>query len=232
MQLLIVDDDATTRHALAALLRGPGRSVHLAEDGEHAWSMLQGGLRPVLCCSDVSMPHLDGLGLLRRAQRHPLWHDLPFVLVSAGAEAATLLEATSAGAAGYVLKPFMHLQTRATVDGVLREHLARRSEHFLVSARRLGVDLEELERSLEALASQATLVAETAGAVAPQALDRLRRDCAAHGLWRAQRLLAQREGGCEVITPGLLDTRAVLEEVRALIDEQLAALRELAPSAF
>ena len=64
--ILIVDDDEISRLVLASLLRrmpGVGEVVE-AFDGEDAWGKLQEGFRPVLCCCDLMMPNLDGVGLL------------------------------------------------------------------------------------------------------------------------------------------------------------------------
>src|SRR5688572_4297841 len=97
MKLLVADDDGVARLVLARTLEGLGAEVLQATDGEAAWALLAGGLRPALCCCDVHMPRLDGMGLLRRARRHPVLKDLPFVLVSSAADHGTLDDAVAAG---------------------------------------------------------------------------------------------------------------------------------------
>ena len=85
MRILLVDDDPITRLALGRILRDVATELVEAEDGEQAWALLQQGLRPLVCCCDVAMPRLDGIGLLRRAAGDCVLDDLPFGLISSAA---------------------------------------------------------------------------------------------------------------------------------------------------
>ena len=58
--ILIVDDDASTREAMAALLKGSGFTVLTATDGDHALAVLRSGVEPCLILLDMFMPHKDG----------------------------------------------------------------------------------------------------------------------------------------------------------------------------
>lgn len=64
--ILVVDDDADQRVALAALLSFRGYDVAVACDGLEAWEMLARGLRPSLIVLDLSMPRMDGWSFLER----------------------------------------------------------------------------------------------------------------------------------------------------------------------
>lgn len=220
MDILIVDDDEIARMSLANILGGLGPVVQ-AEDGEAAWELLDKGLRPDVCCCDVMMPRLDGLGLLQRARAHPVLRDLPFVLISSAADRATVETAIAGGIAGYILKPFLAVQTRTTVERVGRERQAADAEPVLATARRLSVDPVQLRRLLEKLRDDATGLAATpaeAVAKATDTLGRLRSGALVLGLWRCA-------GQLERVPLGTAaDALAVVREVARVAGRQLAGL--------
>ena len=65
MNILIADDDATSRIVLAATLKKLGHQVTVATDGAEAWTAFENGNVPLLI-SDMVMPHVHGLELCRR----------------------------------------------------------------------------------------------------------------------------------------------------------------------
>lgn len=221
MKLLVVDDDAVARQVLARTLEGLGAEVVQTTDGEEAWELLAGGLRPALCCCDVMMPRLNGLGLLHRTRRHPVLKDLPFVLVAAAADHGTLDDAVAAGVAGYILKPFLAVQSRAVVEAALRQSRSARSEHFLVTRRRLGIGLDALEQRLNGLLAAATACTHPGGACD---LPPLLATCQELGLWRCVALLQ------EALAAKPHTVQLLLDEVVRLVEEQLADLGQLVPT--
>lgn len=231
MKILIVDDDEVARISLSHILGQDGVQVVEAEDGESAWRMLEDGLRPAVCCSDVIMPRLDGIGLLQRARRHPVLKDLPFVLVSSAADRATVDAAFAGGVAGYILKPFLALQTKATVDRVMEERRTTRSEHFLVTRRRLEVSLERLQDMLaafrvDAQSLAAALAAGSSAGEATVALRTLHESSLQLGLWKAASFLG--EATADPVPPG--DRVLAVREAALLAGEQLDDMAQLAPA--
>ncbi len=101
--VLIVDDEESMRHLLSVFLRDHGYAVRAVSNGEEALKEL--GARDYdLVLSDVRMPRMDGIALLRDVQRlHP---DLTFIVMSAYGTHDTAIEAMKAGAYDYVSKPF------------------------------------------------------------------------------------------------------------------------------
>lgn len=231
MKILIVDDDAATRLSLSKILASSAGEIVEAQDGEEAWQLLEAGLRPTICCSDVSMPRLDGMGLVRRAHAHPALKYLPFVMVSAAADQRTIGEAVTHGVSGYVLKPFLAVQTRATVEAVMRKDRSERGEHFLETRRRLGVSLQELDDQLVALKDPVRACARELEAGTEPETERLRLlQYGAHrlGLWRCSELLAQAVAGA--MPAGARSP--LLRESALLVEDQLLELRQLAPPAY
>jgi two-component system chemotaxis response regulator CheY len=227
MKILIVDDDEIARMSLSNILGGLGTVVE-AEDGEQAWRLLEDGLRPSVCCCDVVMPNLDGLGLLQRTREHPLYKDMPLILVSSASDRQTVQTAIAAGVAGYILKPFLAVQTRTTVDRVLRERKAAQAEGYSVTRRRLGIDLDQLGKLLGKLRNDVTQCDEAlgtpgSGAQAGNAwLQRLHSGSLVLGLWRCTALVK------EAMVDGLpvRQRQMLLREVARLVDEQVKDTRQ------
>ena len=116
-QILIADDEANLRRVLGAQLARDGYEVLLAEDGEQALALIKEHHVDVVI-TDLKMPKLDGLGLLKRlAKDEP---GLPVILITAHGTVDTAVEALKAGAFDYVTKPFDRAEFRAVVDKAAR----------------------------------------------------------------------------------------------------------------
>ncbi len=101
--VLIVDDEEPMRHLLTVILSDRGYEVRAVSNGEDALRELAARDYD-LVLSDVRMPRMDGLALLRKAlELHP---DLTFIVMSAYGTHDTAIEAMKAGAYDYVSKPF------------------------------------------------------------------------------------------------------------------------------
>jgi len=101
--VLVADDEASLRHVLSLVLQAQGYEVRAVSNGEEALAELEARDYDAVI-SDVRMPRVDGLTVLRRALiRQP---DLTFVVMSAYGHPDAALEAVAAGAFDYVSKPF------------------------------------------------------------------------------------------------------------------------------
>jgi len=160
MKILVVDDDVVSRMMLMHQVDGCVRAEILeAEDGEQAWQLLAGGLRPDIVFCDLRMPRLDGLGLLARLRENDETAKIPFVLVSAASDAETLEQAGRLGADGYIAKPFRRDDVRAQLDKLL----PAAAEDPQAVARRLGIPLERLLVYLAGLRRQLVEAREGGG---------------------------------------------------------------------
>jgi len=108
LDILIVDDSAAIRKILQRVLRQadvPMGQVFEAGDGVEALAALKE--QPVgLILSDINMPNMDGLELLKRLKAAEEWKNVPVVMVTTEGSQAKVMEAVELGAAGYVRKPF------------------------------------------------------------------------------------------------------------------------------
>jgi len=196
MNVLVVDDDVVARMMLMHLVDSCGsHAIVEAEDGEDAWRQLAGGLQPDIVFCDLRMPHLSGIELLQRVRQTPLLAALPFVLVSAASDSATMDEAALAGASGYIVKPFRHEDVRAQFERLFAQPDANEAidaadaadvndEAPDAVARRLGIDLDRLRLYLDGLARQlqAAQGGLAEGAEGIEQCARLRAGCSMLGL--------------------------------------------------
>jgi two-component system chemotaxis response regulator CheY len=107
-RILVVDDMMTMRKIVAKNLKEIGFSdIQDASDGNLAWDILSKSTPPIqLIVSDWNMPNCSGLDLLKKCRADANYAKIPFILVTAEAEASQVKEAVLAGVTNYVVKPF------------------------------------------------------------------------------------------------------------------------------
>lgn len=103
-RILVVEDNSDSRDILAKLLRMSGFEVTSAADGETGYTTALEQL-PDLVITDINMPGMDGLELLRKIRRESSLDETAVLVVTAFGEEAAL-EATNAGADAASAKPF------------------------------------------------------------------------------------------------------------------------------
>jgi two-component system response regulator AtoC len=116
-QILVVDDEANLRRVLTAQLSRDGYEVHSAPDGEAGLAMLRDH-HIDLIITDLRMPKMDGLELLRQALRTD--PELPVVILTAHGTVDNAVEALKTGAFDYITKPFDQAEVRTIVKKALR----------------------------------------------------------------------------------------------------------------
>ncbi len=121
-RILVVDDEANARSALAELLRDEGYSVETAADGFKALPKLE-EFAPDLLLTDLKMPGLDGMELMKRA-----WESDPervVVVMTAYGSVDTAVAAMRQGAADYLTKPINVDELVLVIDRVLERRRLR-----------------------------------------------------------------------------------------------------------
>lgn len=104
-KILIVDDAASIRLVVSIALRGAGYDVIEACDGRDALSKLTGD-KIHLIISDVNMPNMDGIALLKQLKQHPSYKFTPVIMLTTEAGQDKMAEGRAAGARAWVVKPF------------------------------------------------------------------------------------------------------------------------------
>jgi len=116
---LVVDDDPDLRRSMSRVLEGMGFACIEAGSGAEALTILHSTGELHLLLSDVSMPGLDGLGLLREVQRR--FPDMAVVMLSGVREAEIAVECLQAGALDYITKPALLIEIRSRVARALEK---------------------------------------------------------------------------------------------------------------
>jgi two-component system alkaline phosphatase synthesis response regulator PhoP len=119
MTILLAEDYAVTREALAELLAGEGHQVLAAKDGREAldyWSTH----RPGLVLLDIMMPHASGYEVCRSIRRDD--RRIPVLFLSAKSEEVDVVLGLELGADDFLRKPFGKHELLARVRAVLRRH--------------------------------------------------------------------------------------------------------------
>ncbi|HTP36201.1 MAG TPA: response regulator [Candidatus Acidoferrales bacterium] len=123
--VLVVDDSAAIRKILQRVLRQTGmaiRTIHEAGDGQEALALLA-NKRVDLVLTDINMPNMDGLQLLKSLKSAEEWRNVPVVMITTEGGETKVAEAVRLGAAGYVRKPFTADQIKEKLAGILEPAL-------------------------------------------------------------------------------------------------------------
>jgi two-component system response regulator PilR (NtrC family) len=102
-RVLIVDDEENIREVLSSYLESMNYDVVVAEDGQDALSKYRKGEFDLII-SDLLMPNIDGLELLKRIRN--LDKDIIFLMITGYPSIETAVEAIKKGAYDYITKPF------------------------------------------------------------------------------------------------------------------------------
>ena len=124
--ILVVDDNADMRSYLRRIFE-PAWSVDVVADGVQALEAVR-RRRPDLIVSDVMLPALDGIGLLRALRADPEMRGIPVILLTARAGERASIDGWSAGADDYLVKPFSSRELVARVEAQLMKARLRAVE--------------------------------------------------------------------------------------------------------
>jgi two-component system, chemotaxis family, chemotaxis protein CheY len=119
-KILIVDDSSSVRTVARMALREKGYEVLEAANGQEALAKLDSE-RCNLVISDVNMPFMDGITLLKEIKRHPNYKFTPVIMLTTEAGEDKKQAGRAAGAKAWITKPF---QPQSLVDAVAKLILA------------------------------------------------------------------------------------------------------------
>ena len=117
--ILIVDDSRTMRTMVREALEADSFQVVEAKDGAAALAAVE-TIHADMVITDVNMPEMDGLHLVRALRELPKYRFTPILVLTTESGADIKLRGREAGASGWLVKPFDPEQLRQTVQHVLR----------------------------------------------------------------------------------------------------------------
>jgi putative nucleotidyltransferase with HDIG domain len=154
-KILVCDDEEAIREVISTLLEARDYRCTVVPDGLQAMQEIKKGSYD-LVLSDIVMPEMDGMRLLRQARTQD--EDIPVIMVTAMHDISIALEAIRAGAYDYILKPFEKDQLYHSVERALEHRhlvLENRSyqqnlEHLVAQrTQQLSLTLRDLEQSYD-----------------------------------------------------------------------------------
>lgn len=231
-RLLIVDDDAGVRRAIARILSSVGYQISESGGADEALELLAREGQADLMLSDLQMPGRDGLDLLADVRHH--YPDMAVVMLTGQTEYDTAVKCLTHGAVDFLGKPVSAQDVRARVAKAL-ENRALALELRALRARYQG----DLERQVQELSSknQRMFLAQVQMAVGMlEAKDRYTRGhshrvaeyavATGHQMGLSASMLEQLRLGGELHDIGKIGTRdAVLHKPGKLTEEEFAEIR-------
>jgi len=103
--ILVVDDSVTMVMSLKSTLTLNGFQAETAGNGKEALTKLQSGFKPDLIVTDINMPVMGGMELIRSVRAMPGLKFIPILTLTTESEIAKKTEGKLAGATGWIVKP-------------------------------------------------------------------------------------------------------------------------------
>jgi two-component system chemotaxis response regulator CheY len=103
--ILIVDDSASVRQVVSIALKQKGYDVIEGSDGKDGLAKLT-GQKVHLIISDVNMPNMDGISMVKAVKAMPAYKFTPIVMLTTESQEAKKREGQAAGAKAWIVKPF------------------------------------------------------------------------------------------------------------------------------
>lgn len=117
--VLVVDDSPTMRQMVVFTLTSAGYQVVEAGNGKEAVGKVNGGAKPDLVVTDLNMPEMDGITLIKEIRKMPALKFTPILMLTTEASDDKKKAGQAAGATGWIVKPFNPEQMMAVIKKVL-----------------------------------------------------------------------------------------------------------------
>lgn len=117
--ILTIDDAASVRQMVSFVLKQSGYDVIEAVDGRDALQKLTSGQKVDLIITDLNMPNMGGIDLIKAARGLPSCKFVPILMLTTESNDARKQEGKLVGASGWIVKPFKPEQLMAVVKKVL-----------------------------------------------------------------------------------------------------------------
>lgn len=226
MNILLVDDDNASRPSLADFMRELGHQVMESDNGQQALELYkQYYFHMVL--SDIHMPKLSGLDLLRQLTSQPGGCMADIVLFTGYGDVSSAVDALRAGAYDYILKP-VDVDELASIIDRIAEHQALRQENKVLSERFAEQLSDATKETQQELVRMKQLFAKVLGvgnvaAHSPQ-MKKVLQLAQRYSMDRAMPVLIEGETGTGKEVVARLIHFGSMEEYRPFVDINCAAL--------
>lgn len=118
--ILAVDDSSSIREVIKFILEDNGYNPILAVDGIDAINKLNENENIDLILTDLNMPNMDGIGVVRETRKIESYKNKPILILTTETNKEKKMEAKEAGATGWLVKPFENNKLIKVIQKVLR----------------------------------------------------------------------------------------------------------------
>ena len=118
--IMLVDDSATILLSISSILGKAGYSVEKAANAEDALGKFNAGIKINLLITDLNMPGMNGIELIREVRKLPAYKFVPILFLTTESQQSKKQEAKAAGASGWIVKPASANELLSTIKLVIR----------------------------------------------------------------------------------------------------------------
>lgn len=147
-KILIAEDDPDIALLITSMLKDAGYSYHWTKDGQEAFDTLNDYV-PSLLITDIMMPRMDGIELMKKIREDDNLSHLPIIVVSARVENEDRLAGIKAGAEVYLAKPFVPEELLLRVDKLIEQRMLLKKKFGVQIAAADKQDSTETEISMK-----------------------------------------------------------------------------------
>ena len=118
-RIVVIDDSESIRELVGLTLENAGYAVEKGFDGVDGLRFFDG--REIsLVITDLNMPHLDGIGVIKEVRQKTGYNTVPILVLTTESQVSKKEEAKAAGATGWIVKPFVAEKLITVVQKVIR----------------------------------------------------------------------------------------------------------------
>jgi len=118
--IFLVDDSATILLSISSILTKSAYAVEKAANAEEALRKFNAGVKVDLLITDLNMPGMNGIELIREVRKLPAYKFMPILFLTTESQQSRKLEAKAAGASGWIVKPATADELLNTIKLVVR----------------------------------------------------------------------------------------------------------------
>jgi two-component system, chemotaxis family, chemotaxis protein CheY len=118
--IFLVDDSATILLSISGILGKAGYATEKASNADEALRKLRAGLKIDLMITDLNMPGMNGIELIKEVRKLPACKFVPILFLTTESQQSRKAEAKAAGASGWIVKPATADDLLGTIKLVIR----------------------------------------------------------------------------------------------------------------
>lgn len=118
--IFLVDDSTTILLSISSILAKAGYQVEKAANAEEALKKFKAGVKINLLITDLNMPGMNGIELIREVRKLPAYKFVPILFLTTESQQSKKQEAKAAGASGWIVKPATADELLSTIKLVIR----------------------------------------------------------------------------------------------------------------